>query len=56
MELSHSNAQHPHDELNRVVETMGDVSLPENFWNEFKSEIGNTSDLYQNHEELEQLT
>ena len=56
MELSNSSGYNQDDELRQVVETMGNVTLPLDFWDEFRSEVGDTDELQQNHELLEKLT
>ena len=51
-----SNFEGGADELEELVKTMGNVALPVDFWDDFKSEVGNTDELHQNHEMLEKLT
>ena len=56
MELSNSLALEQDDKLKHLVKTMGDVTLPLDFWDEFRSEVGDTDDLHRNHKLLEKLT
>ena len=55
-ELSNSDTLRPESELQRVVETMGSVILPSDFWDDLKAEVGSTGDLDKNHELLQKLT
>ena len=56
MKLSNSGEYVPTYELKKVVETMKNVTLPSDFWDEFRSEVGDTNDIHKNHELLEKLT
>ena len=55
-ELPHNDDQEDESFLNKLVESSGDVVLPDDFWDEFYTEVGNTGDIHDNHKLLEQLT
>ena len=52
--ISHDSGWMPN--LSKLVESSGNVTLPDDFWDEFYSEVGNTGDIRDNHELLKQLT
>ena len=57
MELSKSTQLiYPKDELQKVVETMGSVTFPPDFWEELRTEVQSTDDLNRNHNLLQKLT
>ena len=56
MRLSNSNAPRPEAEFKAVIETMVNVTLPLEFWDEFYLVAGKADEIYENHEILKKLT
>ena len=52
----HDKFEYDEDALDELVESSGDVILPDDFWKEFRLEVGDNGEIHQNHALLEKLT